>query len=145
MLLQLPARLESGRITAGEYGTELGSGPNGFFRVNGPCGMQLTIVASDVGGWEHVSVSTRSRCPNWTEMCFIKDLFWDEEELVMQLHPPKSRWISNHPYCLHMWRPATSVIPMPPDIFVGVKAAGENLTPQQARAAHAEVKRQRFL
>ena len=55
-------------------------------------------------------------------MCFVKDLFWDEEEMVMQLHPPKSKWINNHPYCLHLWRPTKETIPAPPQIAVGLKA-----------------------
>jgi len=28
---------------------------------------------------EHVSVSLEKHCPNWQEMYFVKDLFWDEE------------------------------------------------------------------
>ena len=88
-----------------------GSNPGddfGAFRIDGPCGESLMIIASpgdasECVPWEHVSVSTRHRCPNWKEMCFVKDLFWDEEEAVMQLHPPKSTWINNHPFCLHLW------------------------------------------
>lgn len=83
--------------------------------------------------WEHVSVSTAKRCPNWPEMCFVKDLFWDPEETVMQLHPPKSQWVNNHPYCLHLWRPLahTDRIPMPPSIMVGV----QGVTPEQIQEA----------
>jgi hypothetical protein len=54
-------------------------------------------------------------------MCFVKDLFWDAEEPVMQLHPPKSTWINNHPHCLHLWRPTGAPIPLPPQIAVGLK------------------------
>ena len=54
-------------------------------------------------------------------MCFIKDLFWDVEEAVMQLHPPRSKWINNHVYCLHMWRPNKVEIPLPPEVAVGIK------------------------
>jgi len=38
----------------------------------------LRVIASDGQGWEHVSFSLPNRCPNWREMCFIKNLFWDE-------------------------------------------------------------------
>jgi hypothetical protein len=56
-------------------------------------------------------------------MCFIKDTFWDGEDCVMQLHPPRSEYVNNHPYCLHLWRPTDGrVIPQPPSIFVGVAA-----------------------
>jgi len=38
----------------------------------------------------------------------------------MQLHPPRSKWINNHPYCLHLWRPTKQEIPLPPEIAVGI-------------------------
>ena len=53
---------------------------------------------------EHVSVSLRRRCPTWDEMNIIKDIFWDDEECVIQFHPPKSKYVNAFPYCLHMWR-----------------------------------------
>lgn len=68
--------------------------------------------------WEHVSVSTAKRTPNWYEMALIKDMFWDDEETVMQLHPPKSLHISLHPHTLHLWRPINQAIPLPPLIAV---------------------------
>ena len=55
-------------------------------------------------------------------MCWVKDLFWAAEEAVMQLHPPKSEWVNNHNYCLHLWRPLDGNIPLPPSIAVGYKA-----------------------
>lgn len=66
----------------------------------------FTVIACENfdGGWDHVSVSLETRCPIWDEMCYIKDLFWDEEELIIQFHPPKSKHRSYHPYCLHMWK-----------------------------------------
>lgn len=109
--------------------TEL-DGNNGFFII--PASMarkmpELRIQASDGLMWEHVSVSTATRCPTWEEMCFIKEIFWDAEDTVMQLHPPRSRYVNNHPYCLHLWRPTDKEIPMPMDLMVGIK--GLKLTP----------------
>lgn len=84
-------------------------------------------TASAGQSWEHVAVILHSpkrkvnRCPTWLEMCHLKDLFWDKEEAIMQLHPPGSDWVSNHPYCLHLWRPLLADIPMPPSAMVGVK------------------------
>ena len=49
-----------------------------------------------------------------------KDLCWAAEEAVMQLHPPRSKWINNHPYCLHLWRPLNQEIPLPPEIAVAI-------------------------
>src|SRR4030095_12544682 len=91
---------------------------NGAARIDGPH-RQLTVIFSDGLGWEHVSVSTPGRCPNWQEMCFIKDLFWDADDVVMQLHPAKSRYVNNHPHCLHMWRPKNAAWPEPPTALVG--------------------------
>jgi hypothetical protein len=79
----------------------------------------LTIVFSDGLGWDHVSISTPGRCPNWEEMCFAKDLFWGPDDVVMQLHPAKSNHINNHPHCLHLWRPHGVAIPQPPAEMVG--------------------------
>ena len=80
---------------------------------------KLVIIASDDAGWEHVSVSTHFRIPTWEEMCFVKDLFWDDEDCVMQLHPKKSEYVNNSPFCLHLWRPINAVIPTPPHEMAG--------------------------
>lgn len=84
----------------------------------------LRVVASWGGGWDHVSVSHPSRIPTWEEMCWIKGLFFDDEEAAMQLHPPKSEYVNNHSRCLHIWRPQSENIPLPPSIYVGIKGAG---------------------
>ena len=132
MRKRTPDRLEQGRCHIHDYVDYPPGNMNGFFMVQGPCGEVLKIIASTadvqpetVQGWEHVSVSTRRRPPNWQEMCFVKDLFFDPEETVVQLHPPKSKWISNHPNCLHMWRNVHFEIPLPPSIMVGVQEVGE--------------------
>jgi hypothetical protein len=61
--------------------------------VRSPNAVDLRIIANDASdpdteNWEHVSVSTAHRTPNWIEMCLVKDLFWTEEECVIQFHPP---------------------------------------------------------
>ena len=82
-------------------------------------GREFFVIASNGMGWEHVSVSLNSRCPNWREMSYIKDLFWNDDETVMQLHVAKKEHINLHPYCLHLWRPLEKEIPLPPGIMVG--------------------------
>lgn len=92
----------------------------GAFEVPSPIDKApLHIMASSDFGWEHVSVSRRNRCPNWTEMDHIKDLFFAADETVMQLHVPKSDHVNDHPYCLHLWRPTAQEIPRPPGWMVG--------------------------
>ena len=76
-------------------------------------------------GWDHVSASLPNRCPTWDEMCMIKDLFFYEHEVCMQLHPAKSDNVSNHKFCLHIWRNIYHDIPLPPSSMVGVKSMGE--------------------
>ena len=124
----LSAKLENGRITQGPYGSDASFGPYGAFLILGPTAATLKIVSSagDETGWEHVSVSCKNRTPNWVEMCFIKDLFWAEDECVIQYHPPKSEYVNNHEYCLHMWRPTREAIPMPPSIMVGVQGVSSD-------------------
>ncbi len=112
-----PADAERLRIPAVMASTaEMGM--NGLFYVPYVREM-LRCIVSDQAGWEHVSVSLRSRCPTWGEMCAIKNLFWDEDEVVVQFHPAKSDYVNCHPYCLHLWRPVGGVFPMPPAEMVG--------------------------
>lgn len=64
--------------------------------------------------WEHVSVSYNNRCPTWDEMCMVKDMFFYETECAIQFHPVKKDYVNIHPYCLHLWRKATSEFELPP-------------------------------
>ena len=119
--------LDSYRLTDFErnfYGETGGSG-NGCFKVY-VGGRSFFIVASDGGGWEHISVSPcnkkRKSCPTWEEMCAIKEMFFEPEDCVVEYHPPRSDYVNMHPYCLHLWRPCGGVeIPRPPTFMVGAK------------------------
>jgi hypothetical protein len=75
---------------------------------------------AEAAKWEHVSVSLANRCPTWEEMCIIKSLFWDDDDVVLQFHPPKSDYVNQHPFCLHLWR-YKGEIPRPPTITVGLR------------------------
>jgi hypothetical protein len=113
------------RIRRGRLASDERDGNNGAFAVKRK-GVELFIVASDGApdlgiNWEHVSVSLTYRCPTWEEMCYVKSIFWDAEDAVMQLHPRESRYVNHHPYCLHLWRPTDCAIPEPPMVAVGPK------------------------
>lgn len=82
----------------------------------------LLVIATTGMGWDHVSVSTKSRCPSWDEMEYIKRLFFREDETAMQLHVPASEHVNCHTYCLHLWRPTNQEIPRPPSVMVGPKS-----------------------
>ena len=103
------------------YGDDAGA----FLIPHPATGVKLRVVAGSGEGWDHVSVSLPNRCPNWPEMCFIKELFFHDIETVMQLHVPSVDHVNNHPYCLHLWRPLGVEIPRPPAIMVGIKELGD--------------------
>lgn len=114
--------LDAHRLDMREFYGSSGDEANGAFSFPSPTdGQSLRVIASSGLGWDHVSVSRSSRCPNWPEMEYIKRKFFNDDETVMQLHVPASDHINNHPNCLHLWRPQNQEIPRPPSIAVGVK------------------------
>lgn len=104
------------------FATDSSFGNNGLFLIATAAGALLAQV-SDGRGWEHASVTVfnKKRCPTWEEMCQIKDLFWGKDEVVIQYHPAEKDYISNHEYCLHMWKPVGVELPTPPPILVGYR------------------------
>jgi len=111
-----------------ELGTTTDDGDNGCFIVPSCVkGWTLVLICSDGMGWEHVSVHieklgrpNNQRIPTWEEMCHVKHLLWDAEDVVMQLHPRESEYVNMHPFTLHLWRPTDREIPTPPAITVGL-------------------------
>lgn len=98
---------------------QLGSdGGYGFLYLGGTKARPAKVVFSWGGGWEHVSVSFTTRCPTWDEMCKIKDVFWNDDECVIEYHPPKSEYVNIHPYCLHLWRKCGENFELPPKWYV---------------------------
>lgn len=97
-----------------------GDNSGGYFKVASPVqrSVDLHIIVSNDNGWDHVSVSLEHRCPTWAEMDFVKRMCFYSNEVVMQLHPAENNHINNHPFCLHLWRPQTECIPLPPENMV---------------------------
>lgn len=113
---------EKYRVRSGEYGSTEADGNNGaFIFPSVPGRFRLAVIASDGDGWEHVSVSTPVRTPTWAEMCFIKSMFWGEDDCVVQFHPPKSEYVNQHPFCLHLWRKTDAEFDRPSWLLVGTK------------------------
>lgn len=79
-----------------------------------------SVVWSYGGGWDHVSVAPLDEriMPTWNDMCFVKEMFFEDDEAAVEYHPAKKENISRVPNCLHLWRPQTEEMPMPPSIFV---------------------------
>lgn len=83
---------------------------------------ETAFVIADNGfsspDWEHVSVSLSYRCLSWEEMCKIKELFFEDDEVVIQIHPSKKDYVNIHKFCLHLWKSKEQNIPLPPSYLV---------------------------
>lgn len=101
-----------------------GKSPNNslqcFFFVMRSAGV-LRIISSGpatategLHAWEHVSVSLVNRCPTWEEMCQVKQMFWRDDEAVVQFHPPKLNYVNDHAFTLHLWKKAGANVELPP-------------------------------
>lgn len=83
-----------------------------------------TPIASEP--WEHVSVTARlqhggykkARIPFYEEMRYVKSIFWEPHEVVMELHVAESDHVNMTDTVLHLWRPLAASIPTPPRFFV---------------------------
>lgn len=114
---------EKFRVNNGPMGSDASYGNNGQFQIKtARLKNQILVQASDGAGWEHVSASFVHRCPTWEEMSMIKGMFWGDDDLVIQIHPPKSEYINNHPFCLHLWRKAgtNDYCEVPHSLLVGI-------------------------
>lgn len=97
---------------------EMGDSHNGVFQFKRN-GNRWTVIASSGGNWDHVSLSLdKKRCPTWQEMCQLKDMFFGDDETVIQFHPAKSKHINLMDNCLHLWRSHDDSHVLPPDVFV---------------------------
>jgi len=111
---------EAFRETGGAYGTNRGDEFGLFFVPTKKMNTTLKVLAAPSDSeWQHVSVSIPSRIPTWNEMNMVKDLFWDEEDTVVQFHPKKSEYVNNCKTCLHLWMYRDGHV-LPPKYLVGV-------------------------
>lgn len=96
-----------------------------------------SVIWSNGGGWEHISISPFKRVtPSWADMCELKDMFFNDDEVVVQYHPAKSEYVNNKDNCLHLWRPINEPLPTPPSIMVGIK---DGMTAADVRKAVKEL------
>lgn len=56
--------------------------------------------------WEHImlNLEEHNRCASYEEMSVLKETFWEENEIAIQVHPKKSEYINLRQYALHLWR-----------------------------------------
>lgn len=100
------------------YGVK-GDAQNGCFKVF-VGGKAFYCIASNGGGWEHVSVSMKNHnyTPSWETMCKIKDMFFNDDEVVVEFHPKKDEYVNIFENCLHLWRFTNGSFPVPPIYYV---------------------------
>lgn len=113
MPLHVPDWCEKHRVQLRGY--PIGDKQNGafHFRERG-----LSVIVSVGAGWEHASVSRRSKMPSYDDMTWIACTFWGDDDCLMQLHVPLKDHVNNFNYCLHWWRPLDQEIPRPPQFLV---------------------------
>lgn len=110
---RLPVNLEKFRFDHPNYEiAEEGSIEGSFEIMYG--NKRLRVLSGCGDGWDHVSVSLTHRTPTWQEMNWIKDRFFEPDELVIQFHPPKDQYINVGKTALHLWRPWNQKIELPP-------------------------------
>lgn len=125
------------RRELGPWSSTDADGMNGAFQIPIAHNTVANCIVSDgkdVDGttmvfWEHVSVHVadragKQRTPSWEHMAKIKDIFWEPEEMVVQIHPPKSEYVNNHEHVLHLWKWTGGDFPRPDSILVGIKGIG---------------------
>lgn len=116
------------RITIEQVSDDGFKGSIGFPKWRG------SVICSIGAGWEHVSVAPYQRriTHSWEDMCRLKDIFFREDEAVIQIHPPKSEYVNNVKNCLHLWRCTYKDMVLPPSVLVGVKDGQVNVTINKA-------------
>ena len=86
-------------------------------------GWDGTFVCTNNLGWEHVSVCPFAKriTPSWDDMCKVKDIFFEEDEAVIQIHPAKKDYVNNMSNCLHIWKCTYTDMVLPPSCLVGIR------------------------
>lgn len=105
------------RLVIGRVGVDGGSGEVHLHKWSG------SVIWSYGGGWDHISVAPYKRhiTPSWEDMCMIKNMFFNEDEVAVQFHPAKGDYVNMVPNCLHIWKMQAEGFPVPDSLMVGLK------------------------
>lgn len=114
---------EKHRIIKGKLASDSSIGNNGAFSIFAKrFPVNLHITASDKNGFEHVTVAVSDKrkkgnqSPTWEEMQYVKTIFWDDFDTVIQYHPWKNDYINGQKNRLHLWRIIDKPIAVPTHI-----------------------------
>ena len=70
------------------------------------CGLRviLSVDTNDQGSeWLHISFSRSYRLPSWSDLREVKDLFFGDDRMAVQILPRASQYVNFHPHTLHLW------------------------------------------
>jgi hypothetical protein len=109
---------EKYRVIDGDNSTTIHNGNNGLFKLylrgnRTNLGSMLYITATEKDSWECVEVYTPVRYPIWEELCLVRNLFWDRNDLVIQYYPREKDCSNFKKYSVCLWRPTNQLIPNP--------------------------------
>lgn len=107
------------RVTQGVLATDRGHGNNGAFLIPAT-GHPAAVIASDQDGWEMVSIAHCERPLTLAEVDAIRDLFWSQDDVVIQFHFPHQDRKGQHRYAVKLWRRAGQDAQLPPRHLLGV-------------------------
>jgi hypothetical protein len=62
-----------------------------------------TNVEEDGRRWVHLSMASPDRLPEWRELVEAKEALLGEEWDAYQVIPRRSRYVNQHPHCLHLF------------------------------------------
>jgi hypothetical protein len=86
-------------------------------------GWDGSVIWSTSAGWDHVPVCPYIKriIPSWDDMCQLKEIFFNDDEAVIQIHPEKDMYVNNMPNCLHLWKCTYKEMILPPSCLVGLR------------------------
>ncbi|MDE6832794.1 MAG: hypothetical protein K2J39_00885 [Ruminococcus sp.] len=79
---------------------------------------RIFFTATWNDNWEQVYISRASNRPKWEELCETKEIFWNDDECVIQYIPSASMHTNEYNNCLYLWKPVGVKIPIPPKILI---------------------------
>lgn len=67
---------------------------------------QTVILSGGYRGdqqWLHVSTAWTNRLPTWEEFREVRETFFGDDLVAIQVFPPKAEYVNVHRFCLHLY------------------------------------------
>lgn len=76
----------------------------GFLERDDIPACSLVFTRNESEKYDHVSIApVDGITPTWDQMCILKDLFFNEDEECVQIHPKAEHYVNIKKNCLHLW------------------------------------------